>query len=218
MRSCFRVMVHEHIENAVDHAEVVVAVGVLLLDVDEVLREAVEPGSGHPQDRKRRTRLVAQEVERLRYRVHLDVRTGSNRRRRDLVEHHRHLPEHCPWGVDARERDAVALHVHGSGDKHQHAVVADALFNQDVPSRQRTQRQALAIVEQFGHRPMIGPRIVPREGLAGVQSVVLPAVSPAATYRWEMRKTNTTGRIEMTTPTARIGLFLGRRVNPFCKG
>ena len=79
---------------------------------------------GHPQDRKRRTRLVAQEVERLRYRVHLDVRTRSYRRRRDLVEHHRHLPEHCPWGVDARERDAVALDVHGSGDKHQHAVVA----------------------------------------------------------------------------------------------
>ena len=38
-------MVHEHIENAVDHAEVVVAVGVLLLDVDEVLREAVEPAA-----------------------------------------------------------------------------------------------------------------------------------------------------------------------------
>ena len=98
----------ERIQNPIDHAEVVVAVGVLRLDVNEVLRETVEPGGGQPQDRQRRAWLVAKEVERLRYCVHLDVRSRSYCRCRDPVEDHRHLAEHCAWGVNASERDAVA--------------------------------------------------------------------------------------------------------------
>ena len=123
-------MVHEHIENAVDHAEMILAVGVLLLHVNEVLRHPVEAGGGHPQDGKRGTRLVVQEDQRLGDFVHLDVRPGSYCRRRDLPRTTDISPKTAP-GVSTRANGTPARSTFTDPESStKHPVVAGALFNE----------------------------------------------------------------------------------------
>lgn len=95
----------ERFEHLVDHAEMVLSVMELPLEVDEVGGHAVEPSGEQPRDRQGQTRMARE--KRLGIVDDLDMRRtrGANARGVRPLEQDRHLAEHGPRLVDQRDLD-----------------------------------------------------------------------------------------------------------------
>ena len=140
-----RLVVDELVEDLVDHPEVALGVGELLLDVDQVAGEAVEPGGRRAQDREsgagvaRSGSRVGSSTTRTR-----DVVDRPDRRGRRSVEHRRHLAEH---------RAGVSIRANGTPSR---SITT-------APGHQHQQPAAVAaLVDHAPRRPHDGHRVVER--------------------------------------------------------
>ena len=96
-------VMHQAVEDLIDHPEVPGEPGKLLLDVHQVLRQAVQAHRGHPKDCHRGTRVVVQERVRILDDAHLDRRRGPDRRRGRPSSTHDISPKTAPgWSIRAK--------------------------------------------------------------------------------------------------------------------
>ena len=157
-------VVDELVEDLVDQAEVPAGVGELLLDVDQVVRQAVEPRRRRAKHRERGAGALGEKPDRIVHHPDLEVASGADRRGGRPVEHGRHLAEDRPRGVDPGERHAVVLDHHRARHQHQHPLGPRSLVDQHLAGRHGLDRQVGGEVEQVGHGSSLGD---PCRGAAG---------------------------------------------------
>ena len=148
----------EGTEHCVEHAQVAVEVGVLMLDVHEVLSEGVDPSREDPRHVEGRLGFFGQVGPRPIGHPHQGLGLAPDGGRRGRLEQQRHLTEHGSWGVDARDGDVVALDDDRAADEDEEATHRLALVDHGVAGRERLLRQMRGVLQQAhpSHRSVPG--------------------------------------------------------------
>ena len=116
-------VVHEPVEDLVDHAEVALRVGVLPLHVDQVVRQPVEARRRRAQHGERGTGPLGEEADRVVDDAHLDVARRPAPSRSPACSSTAAISPNTAPGVSIRANgDAVVLDDDLSGDEHEHAA------------------------------------------------------------------------------------------------
>ena len=148
-------VVDQGVEDLVDHPEVVLVLGELLLEVHQIVRHPVQPGGRDPQHRQCRTGPLREERRRVLDDMHDDVRARADRCRGRTFERDSHLTEDRAGVVDPGEHHTVTLDGHAAGDQDVHPGRFGALADDDVAGGHRPQRQIGAEVQEARHADIV---------------------------------------------------------------